>query len=47
MGIKGLSKGVIKQVWRDSKLSDLAQATRIGVDAAGWIHKPRRRCVAG
>ena len=39
MGIKGLSKGVIKQVWRDGRLADLAEGTRIGVDAAGWIHK--------
>ena len=49
MGVKGLSKGVIKQVWRDGTLSGLAPGTRVGVDAAGWIHKavmlPHRRRV--
>ena len=39
MRIKGLSKGVIKQIWRDGKLCDLPLGTRVGVDAAGWIHK--------
>ena len=39
MGIKGLSKLVIKQVWRTAKLSDLPAGTRVGVDAAGWLHK--------
>ena len=39
MGIKGLSKNVIKQVWRDGRLADLPAGTRIGVDAAGWLHK--------
>ena len=39
MGIKGLSEGVIKQVWRDAKLADLPAGTRVGVDAAGWLHK--------
>jgi hypothetical protein len=38
MGIKGLSKNVIKQVWRDGRLQDLHDV-RIGVDTAGWIHK--------
>ena len=35
MGIKGLSKGVIKQVWRDAALKDLAQGTRIGGGVTG------------
>ena len=39
MGVKGLSKAVIKQVWRDGALGDLPAGTRIGVDAAGWLHK--------
>ena len=39
MGVKGLSKAVIKQVWRDGALGDLPEGTRIGVDAAGWLHK--------
>ena len=39
MRIKGLSKGEIKQIWRDGKLGDLPTGTRVGVDAAGWIHK--------
>ncbi|KAL1520311.1 hypothetical protein AB1Y20_021902 [Prymnesium parvum] len=38
MGIKGLSKGVIKQVWRERRLQELHQV-RVGVDAAGWIMK--------
>ena len=39
MGVKGLSAGVMKQVWRDASLKDLARGTRIGVDGAGWLHK--------
>ena len=39
MGIKGLSKGVIKIVWRDAMLRDLPRGTRVGVDAMGWLHK--------
>ncbi len=39
MGIQGLSKNVIKQVWRDSSLSALPRGYRIGVDTAGWLHK--------
>ena len=39
MGVKGLSKAVIKHVWRDGALGDLPAGTRIGVDAAGWLHK--------
>ena len=39
MGVKGLSKNVIKLAWRSGKLSDLAEGTRIGVDAMGWFHK--------
>ena len=34
MGVKGLSKAVIKRVWRDGALGDLPAGTRIGVDAA-------------
>ena len=35
MGIKGgLSKNVIKQVWREDSLKNLPAGTRIGVDAA-------------
>ena len=39
MGIKGLSKAVIKQAWRDKRLADLPAGTRIGVVGAGWLHK--------
>jgi 5'-3' exonuclease len=39
MGVKGLSKNVIKQVWRDDSLSALPPGTRVGVDTAGWLHK--------
>lgn len=39
MGVKGLSKNVIKPAWREGKLSDLPAGTRVGVDAMGWIHK--------
>ena len=39
VGIKGLSKGVIKQAWRDGRLDDLAEGTRIDVDVAGWLHR--------
>ena len=39
MGIKGLSKAVIKQAWRESRLSDLPTGSIIGVDVAGWLHK--------
>jgi hypothetical protein len=39
MGVKGLSKNVIKLAWRSGKLSELAEGTTIGVDAMGWIHK--------
>jgi 5'-3' exonuclease len=39
MGVKGLSKNVIKQVWRDDTLKALPNGTRVGVDVAGWLHK--------
>lgn len=39
MGIKGLSKGVIKQVWTEQKLDDLPPGTRVGIDAPGLIHR--------
>ena len=39
MGVKGLSKNVIKPAWRAGKLSDLQAGTTVGVDAMGWIHK--------
>ena len=39
MGVKGLSKAVIKRVWRDSNFVALPPGTRIGVDAAGWLHE--------
>jgi hypothetical protein len=39
MGIKGLSKNVIKQVWREDSLKSLPAGTRVGVDVAGWLHK--------
>ena len=37
MGVKGLSKGVIKLAWRDDALSRLPAGLRVGVDAAGWL----------
>ena len=39
MGVKGLSKNVIKPAWREGRLSDLPNGSRVGVDAMGWIHK--------
>ena len=39
MGVKGLSRNVIKQVWRADTLKDLPAGTRVGVDAAGWLHR--------
>ena len=39
MGVKGLSKNVIKVAWRDGRLADLPAGFRVGVDAAGWLHK--------
>ena len=39
MGVKGLSKAVIKQCWREGRLADLPAGTRVGVDAMGWFHK--------
>ena len=39
MGVKGLSKAVIKQAWREGRLEDLPADTRVGIDAMGWIHK--------
>uniref|UniRef100_A0A7S3AE47 XPG N-terminal domain-containing protein n=1 Tax=Haptolina ericina TaxID=156174 RepID=A0A7S3AE47_9EUKA len=38
VGIKRLSKNVIKQVWREGRLQDLHD-TRLAVDTAGWIVK--------
>ncbi|KAL1514704.1 hypothetical protein AB1Y20_003791 [Prymnesium parvum] len=38
MGIKGLSKNVIKQAWREGRLQDL-HGEVVGVDAAGWVVK--------
>ena len=43
MGIKGLSRNVIKLAWREGHLSHLPAGTRVGVDGAGWLHKA---CVA-
>ena len=43
MGIKGLSRNVIKLAWREGHLSNLPAGTRVGVDGAGWLHKA---CVA-
>ena len=39
MGVKGLSKNVIKLAWRKGRLADLPRDTRVGVDAMGWIHR--------
>ena len=39
MGVKGLSKNVIKLAWREGRLADLPRDTRVGVDAMGWIHR--------
>ena len=39
MGVKGLSKNVIKQAWHEDSLKALPAGTRVGVDAAGWLHK--------
>lgn len=39
MGVKGLSRNVIKQVWHADTLQSLPANTRVGVDAAGWLHR--------
>ena len=39
MGVKGLSKAVIKQAWHERRLADLPAGTRVGIDAMGWLHR--------
>lgn len=38
MGIKGLSKNVIKPAARKGSLKDLPPDAKLGVDTAGWIY---------
>ena len=39
MGVKGLSAKVIKQIWRDLHLKDVAAGSTLIVDGNRWLHK--------